>query len=61
MVDHVKSSTEIQIDESRWFAFITRSVNIVKVGKYSSFSGVLLPVTGLKLIEVTRREGMTET
>jgi len=36
--------------------FIRRSVNIVKVGKESSFNGVVLPVGRLKMIGVRRRE-----
>ena len=58
MVDHVKGSAEVKADECGWHAFVRGSENTVKCCKQSCFGGVVLPVGGLELVEVWRRDDM---
>mgnify|MGYP003416751308 CR=1 FL=1 len=56
MVDAIKSSTKVKRDEESRVTDVRGVENTIESGEEAGFSGVTRPVSGLKLVEVWRRD-----
>ena len=56
MVDAIKSGTKVKRDEESRVTDVRGVENTIESGKEAGFSGVTRPVSGLKLVEVWRRD-----